>query len=42
VFLIILRIFVENRIGNLCHIWDEWSLFNPQGAVPLTESDGNE
>jgi hypothetical protein len=34
--------FVENRIGNLCHIWDEWGLFNPQGAVPLTESDGNE
>ncbi|SEB03421.1 hypothetical protein SAMN05443667_11626 [Flavobacterium gillisiae] len=21
------------------HIWDEWGLFNPEGAVPPTESD---
>ena len=31
-----------NSFDTNNHIWDEWGLFNPQGAIPPTEIDGFE
>jgi len=31
-----------NSFDTNNHIWDEWGLFNPKGAIPPTEDDGFE